>query len=58
MVWDAFWEGTKGRERNWSRRKLHKRRGLVSSTSMRSADGKMITLPPSLVNVNYALGHL
>ena len=44
------------RERNWSRRKLHKRRELISSTSARSANGKTIIPPPSLVNVNYALG--
>ena len=57
MVWGVFWEDTKGRERNQSRRKLHVRRGLISNTSMRSTNGKTITPPLSLVKDNYALGH-
>ena len=57
MACSILWEGTKERERNWSRRKLHIRRGLISNTSMRSANGKTITPPPSLANADYALRH-
>ena len=57
MVWGVFWESTKGRERNRSRRKLHVRKGLTSNTNTRSANERTITPPLSLANVNYTLGH-
>ena len=53
-----FWENSEDRERNWSRRKLQERKGLVSSTSARSADRKTITPPLSLVRRSYTLRHL
>ena len=55
MGWGLFWEDSKGRERNQSRRKLHIRRGLTSSINVRFTNGMMITPPPSLVNNDYAL---
>ena len=47
MAHSIFWEGSKERERNWSRRKLHIEKGLASSINTRSADGKTITPPLS-----------
>ena len=52
----VFWENTKGRERNQSRRKLQKRRGLVSSISVRSTNRKTIAPPPLLVTMTTSLG--
>ena len=38
-------EGSKDKERNQSRRKLQRRRGLINNINARSADGKMIPRP-------------
>ena len=58
MACSIFWEGSKEREKNQSRRKLHDRRGLANSINVRSTDKRTITLPLLLVNIDYASRHL